>query len=469
MKIVFLFPDGIGIKNYLYSNLTHCLIEEGHELILWHHLNTKLLNEVKRYHNFNLDIRKPPEYRETVKEKFLRESASYARLLRNKKITDNETILDNWNPVKKSIKHKIFYFLVERYGKLLKEYDQILKTERRHEDAVRSSKYISDFLEFLEREKPDLVFNTHQRAVAAIPAMEAAKMLGIKTVTAIYSWDNLPKARLATRADHYLLWSEYMRQELMNYYPEIPEDRMEVTGTPQFDFYHDKSLWMERKEFCALYGLDPEKKIICFSGDDKRTSPYDPDYLADLAEAIMQMDPAERSQILFRRCPADFSDRYDAVLQQYEELITVADPLWIHDNSDWSLYYPSFDDVRLLVNIARHCDLVYNVGSTMAHDFAIFDKPACYINYDQLHAERWSVETIYMFQHFRSMEGLDAIVWIDKKEAILSKVRQALEHPAEVAKDRRQWLELITGGHTDASKKIIEFLTKKVSRCISAI
>ena len=461
MKIVFLFPDGVGIKNYLYSNLTHYLIEEGSELILWHHLNAKLLNEVKRYHNFNLETRKPPGYRETVKEKFLRESASYARLLHNKKITRNETILDNWNPAKKSIKHKIFYGLVECYGKSLKKYDQILNTERRHRNAVRNSKYFSDFLKFLEREKPDILFNTHQRAVAAIPAMEAAKMLGITTVTAIYSWDNLPKARLATRADYYLLWSEYMRRELKTYYPEIPEDRMEVTGTPQFDFYHDRSLWMEREEFCELYGLDPEKKIICFSGDDKRTSPYDPDYLADLAEAVMQMDPAERPQILFRRCPADFSDRYDAVLRQYVELITVADPLWNHDDDDWSLYYPSFDDVRLLVNIARHCDLVYNVGSTMAHDFAVFDKPACYIRYDQPHTVGWSVETIYRFQHFRSMEGLDAVVWIDGKEEILPKIRQALENPSEVARDRRKWLEIITGGETNVARNIADFLTKK--------
>ena len=463
MRIVFLLPDGVGIRNYLYSNLFRYLKDENLEVSIWHHLSPQSLQGVREYYTIDLHDENLPGYKESLKEKFLRESASYARLLHNKKITGNETILDNWNPAKKSTKHKIFYGLVEHYGKSLKEYDQILKTERRHRNAIRNSKYFSDFLEFLKREKPDIVFNTHQRAVTAVPAMEAAKMLGITTVTAIYSWDNLPKARLATRADYYLLWSEYMRKEFERYYPEIPKEGMKVTGTPQFDFYHDESLWMEREEFCRLYGLDPTKKIICFSGDDKRTSPYDPDYLADLADTMMQMDPAERPQILFRRCPADFSDRYDTVLQRYKDLITVADPLWNRDaGKDWSLFYPSFDDVKLLVNIARHGDLVYNVGSTMAHDFAVFDKPACYIRYDQPHTAGWSVETIYRFQHFRSMEGLDAVVWIDGKEEILPKIRQSLEHPTEVAKDRRKWLEIITGGETNAAKNIADFLTKKI-------
>jgi hypothetical protein len=41
-----------------------------------------------------------------------------------------------------------------------------------------------------------------------MPICIAAKELNIPVITAIYSWDNLPKARLAVQADKYIVWSD---------------------------------------------------------------------------------------------------------------------------------------------------------------------------------------------------------------------------------------------------------------------
>ena len=460
MKIFFVVPDGVGIRNYLYTDIVKHLTQSGHEVVLLHTLSDEAIEEVEKVHSYSFKRLKLPPYKESIREKFIREVVSYARLRFNTKLCDNPTIMTNWMPSLRSMKLTFFYKLVELRGTLLTDYNAIRRAEIEYDKTLERSDAVDACKRLLEAHKPDVIFNTHQRAVSAVPVMKAAEALGIERVTVIYSWDNLPKARLATRADRYFVWSEYMKKEMLRFYPEIASETVVVTGTPQFDFYNDSSLIMPRESFCSRYGLDPHRKIICFSGDDTRTSPYDPYYLEDLAQAVMTMDVSTRSQILFRRCPADFSDRYDSVLEKYKEIITPADPLWVHDKGqNWSLFYPSYEDVSILVNIARHCDLVYNVGSTMAHDFAMFDKPGCYICYDQPFAENWSVETIYRFEHFKSMDGLDAVVWIESKEEIAQKVAQALAVPGQVATDRKKWLKVITDGRKNVGKSIAEHLT----------
>lgn len=153
--------------------------------------------------------------------------------------------------------------------------------------------------------------------------------MNIPTATVIYSWDNLPKARLALRADNYLVWSDYMKNELNLYYPEIKLEQIHVTGTPQFEFYGDSDNIIDKEVFYEKYNLDPNKKIICFSGDDTKTSPDDPSYLNDVAEEITKANLQNEYQILLRRCPVDLSSRFDKVLDQYKDLIKEAAPCGI--------------------------------------------------------------------------------------------------------------------------------------------
>ena len=111
----------------------------------------------------------------------------------------------------------------------------------------------------LRQLQPDVLFSTHQRSLDGSVVVEAARSLEIPTLGAVYSWDNLPKARLLVRTDRYVLWSEFMKQEMATYYPEIAETRLFVTGTPQFEFYFNPSLRQERGDFFAEWGLDANK------------------------------------------------------------------------------------------------------------------------------------------------------------------------------------------------------------------
>lgn len=447
-KWLVVFPDGVGIRNYLYPKI----FDGKDDLVLFHNFDPKTIATLGDFRPIGNDV-VIPDYRESVKEKYLRELICLARLYHNARITGNSTLLTNWNWKQNTASKRVFYKMIEWAAKRIRNYNQILSLEEKYQKAIRQNPFYRSVKAILSEVAPTKVFCTHQRGLKVAPIFAAATDLGIPTSTVIYSWDNLPKARMALRADQYLVWSEYMKTELRQYYPEIRDHQIAVTGTPQFEFYADKQNRIEKETFFQQFGLDTHKKIICYSGDDEKTSPDDPKYLRDIAEALIQSGLETQYQILFRRCPVDFSDRFDAVLAQYDSLIKVAPPAWHFNKSGgWTTAFPSYEDVKLLASTAFYADVVINVGSTMAFDFAMYDKPCVFINYDQPNKTGLSMEVIYQFQHFRSMENKTAVFWLNSKSEILSTIESALSTTTNPAMDA--WKAKVLGHYQNASANI---------------
>ncbi|TCN56406.1 UDP-glycosyltransferase [Flavobacterium circumlabens] len=450
-KILLLFPDGVGIRNYLYSTVFKDMEED---LVLFHNFDPETVNAIKT----NVDIDDEitiPAYKESVKEKFLRELICLSRLYYNTQKVKNPSLLTNWNWSQKTFSKKFFYKLMETTAPFFRKYSTILKLEEKYQKAIRQNPFYDEVKEILEKVKPKVVFCSHQRALKVAGIFAVAADLGIKTATVIYSWDNLPKARMALRADHYLVWSDYMKKELELYYPEIPSENIHITGTSQFEFYEDEKNIINKETFFKTYNLDLNKKIICFSGDDTKTSPDDPAYLNDMAEELTKANLQDEYQILFRRCPVDFSGRYESVISKYSDLIKEAAPLWYFNTAnEWNTVYPSIEDVKLLISTAFYSDIVVNVGSTMAFDFAMFNKPCVFINYDQpvKNIKEWSVKTIYQFQHFKSMPDKEVVIWLNHKDEIVEKL--TLQKNCSTA--MMEWKKIVLEDYKNASMKIRE-------------
>jgi len=454
-KIIFVVPDGTGIKNYLFSNILPQLYKEEVEVLIYHNLSESAIKEVEKLHHLKFNQRKISVYNESKKQKFYREAIAYARLLHNAKLVNNPTILTNWKTNHTGVK-KVFYKWVEAYGKHLgKSYNRILKAEAVYQKLVAES--TQKEIIFLKQYQPTSIFCTHQRALTAIPIIKAAHQLGIKTVGAIYSWDNLPKARLAVRTSTYLVWSDYMKKEVQMYYPEIEENDIQVTGTPQFNLYDTLRINESKSDFFEKHGLSVNKKTICFSGDDSLTSPYDPIYLEDLAKSIVKNNASEKYQIIFRRCPVDLSGRYDNVLEKYKNIIVPIAPQWSNTQEQWTQLYPYVSDVKLLANICKYSDVVVNIGSTMALDFSYFNKPAIYINYNTEHLSDWSVKTIYSFQHFKSMPSKDVVYWVNNKNDFLKQIELAINSKSIIK--AQKWMQIINLQETNIEKRIVKCIT----------
>lgn len=456
-KIVLLFPDGVGIRNYLYSKVFKGL---ENNLVLFHNFDYETVSSISENTSIS-DSFIIPVYNESIKEKFLRELICLSRLYFNADRVENNSILAYWKWNQSSFSKKIFYKLIECIAPFSKDYSRILKLERKYQLEIRRNPFYFEVKDILKKVNPRVVFCSHQRSLKAATIFAAATDLGIKTTTVIYSWDNLPKARMALSADNYLVWSTYMKNEMELYYPEIPEEKIHITGSPQFEFYRDENNIIDKDIFYKKYSLDPNKKIICFSGDDTLTSPDDPSYLRDLADEIVKAKLQDKYQILLRRCPVDFSGRFETVVNEHKDLIKEAVPLWHFNSSkEWSAVYPSVDDVKLLVSTAFYSEVVVNVGSTMAFDFAMFNKPCVFINYDQSakNIEDWSVQTIYKFQHFRSMPNKESVIWLNSKEEIIEKVITNKNNYSD--RFMKKWFNVVLDSkENSASANINEMIT----------
>jgi hypothetical protein len=439
-KVFLLLPDGIGLRNFAYTDFYKTGKEAGFDIVFWNNTSFNLsdlgFDEIK--------IQNPKTHRITD---ILKKARVQIDLNLNIK-KENDSVYDSYRfPFKYgSLANTVKVLSIRLLTALFSSQGGVSKIRSGIFNLERKTKYYQDCLETLKREKPDFVFCTNQRTVTAIAPMLAAQELGIPTATFIFSWDNLPKATLVLEPDFYFVWSDYMKKELLHYYPFLTQNQVIVTGTPQFETHTYHRNEESRELFLSRYGLDPQKKYICYSGDDITTSPNDPQYLEDTANAVRQLNKEGYDlAIIFRRCPVDFSARFDEVLQQNADLITAIDPKWKKMGDYWNTILPTMEDLDLQVNTIRHTEMVINLGSSMVFDYISYDKPCAYINYDVPNAEYpdWSVHKIYKYVHFRSMPSKDSVLWINSPHAIGEVIKDGLSRNNTVISNAKAWFERI--------------------------
>jgi hypothetical protein len=463
-KIVLILPDALSIRNYLYSDLIEELIKQNCEVFLYHNVSNDAMFEIEKYQKNIKKTLKIPFFIENFQARILRESIAYARLLRNKKVLKNDSIMFFWSRKNNNWKQIILYRLSEYIGFLLsKSYKFIEKADLFYENEINKSHHLKQVEIDLKSFDPDLILNLHPRTISSALITNISKKLNFKTATVIYSWDNIPKARLISRYDNYFVWSDLMKNDLVLLYPEINLKQISVTGTPQFEFYFKEKFTIKKEIFFQKYGLDINKKTICFSANDQ-TSPYEQNYFQDLCEELSKLNDLERPQILFRNCPVDKSNRFDENLKKYNKFVKPILPDWKTD--ELGVIYPTYNDFYLLVNTVKHSDLVINLGSTMSHDFAVLNKPCLYLNYDPVENSKFKVQDVYKFQHFRSMKNIEAVGWINSKEDFIPKIIETLENPQETGKDKKLWMQKIVKHPLNENSKILG--NEIISICTSA-
>lgn len=440
-KIFVLLPDGISLRNFAYTNFNKMGLDKEFDITFWNatpfnltelgfkeikitnpkvHPLTDLLKKAQTQIELSLNIKRSKDrvydwYRFPFSKRSLKEI------------------------LKTIIVFSVIFFNTSQNG--------LKRIRKKIAINERKTKLYFDSLEVLIKEKPEIVFCTNQRIMLAVAPILAAQDLKIPTATFIFSWDNLPKGTKIIETDFYIVWSEHMKNELQHYYPYVKESQIFITGTPQFESHFDTQFLIPKETFFKEYGLDLSKKYICFSGDDVTTSPNDPQYLYDVARAVETLNSKGYNLgIIFRRCPVDFSKRYDTVLEKYKNTIVSINPKWKKMGESWNTILPTREDLELQMNTIFHTELVINLGSSMVFDFAAFDKPCGFINYDVVNKEfpKWSVKKIYNFMHFRTMPSKDSVFWLDNPNKIEEKIEIMLSDKNNgIINNAQKWFQKI--------------------------
>jgi hypothetical protein len=451
--VAILISDGVSLRNFVYSDFIKLGIKKGWKITI---INQSPIN----LDAFDLDVINLQHsiHPKTDLIKRVRKSIE----LKNFELQFKDDIYSSYSfpPKLNSVKAIVKYGIV-KYYEILYSGERLQKLRDKIKQTERKSQLYKESIKVLKQLNPDLLFSTSQRSSLGIAPILASQELKIPTATFIYSWDNIPKATLVVEPDHYLVWSEYMKTELQNYYPYIQESQVYVTGTPQFEMHKNDTLVQTKALFYKQHDLDEQKDYICFSGDDITTSPHDPQYLEAVASAIRTLNSnGYNLGLIFRRCPVDFSDRYNKVLEGYKDEIVNIAPIWNNEGTLWNTIVPQKEDQALLLNTVKHCKLVINVGSSMIFDAVIHNTPCGYINYNpKVDVLIKDIHNIYKYVHFRSMPTKDAVIWLNSVEDILEKIKYVLDNKDIALQPTNAWFEVINEHPCEqASERIWERL-----------
>lgn len=454
-KIFVFFPDGVGLRNFAFTQFKTLGEQKGHQIVYWN--NTVFsLKEQLGYEELKIDNHKihplTPIYSRIRKHIELNVS--------QKKFKDEVYPTYKFPFSYKGIKNCVISLFSNVLIGLNSSDKGIIRIRKRINALERSTKKYQYCKAQLQEQRPDLVFCTTQRATQSISALLAAKDLGIPTAAFVYSWDNVPKAMQVVETDYYFVWSDLMKSEVLKYYPFIQESQVIVTGTPQFEPHYDSSLFQSREDFFIQYNLDFKKKYVCYSGDDETTSPLDQYYLEDLAHAVRSLNEKGKNLgIIYRKCPVDTTNRYDAVLAANTDIIAVINPIWKPMGKQWNEILPTKEDLALLYNVCAHSELVTNVCSSTVFDFVVHEKPCIYFNYEQpqLKIGIRDIGQNYKYVHFRSMPSNEAAVFCTDKKNLENQLKQILDGNLSNVMDGKKWYEIVAGKTPNqASLKIWE-------------
>jgi len=442
-KVFVFFPDGVGLRNFAFTEFKNIGERMDFDIHYWNNTIFSLednlgFNEVKieDYSAHKL----LPIYTRARK----RAELNVSRDKFNDAVYPTYKFPFNYKGLKNTFKSLYTKLLIGLYSseKGIVHLREKINTLERSTSKYRYCKAQ------LEKHQPDLIFCTTQRSTQSISALLAAKDLGIPTVAFVYSWDNVPKAMQVVETDYYFVWSDLMKDEVLKYYPFVKEHQVIVTGTPQFEPHYDDSLKQSREDFCKEHNLDYNKKYICYSGDDETTSPLDQYYLEDLANAVKSLnDKGENLGIIYRKCPVDFTSRYDTVIKANKGVIEVIDPIWKQVGDQWNQVLPAKEDFKLLYNVCEHSEFVTNVCSSTVFDFVTHHKSCIYYNYEQPQLNKGirDIGQNYKYVHFRSMPRQEAAVFCTDKKDLENIVDSILKNETSNVKEGLKWFEIVSG------------------------
>ncbi len=460
-----LIPDGVGVRNFVLGPFLNAARQVG-TLHVLHRMPTDLVDTFREHTAEDIQWHELKDHRERP----------FTFLLRNSLVYSQTYWIDNYpmrfmrnRPVKRSFASHAAHRVARMIGYAAAFPAGIQMLDRLHAAAVSRVPEVAECRKFLSEINPSILFCSHQRPNEILPPVLAARSLGIPTATFIFSWDNLTsKGRIAAPFDHFLVWSAQMRKELLQYYPDVTEDRVHIVGTPQFDPYGDEKVLWSREEFFQRIGGDPNRKLICYSGGDKFNGVSDPQHLRILLQAIADGKIKGNPQILLRPAPVDEGSRFEQLTKDFPDLI-VAQPKWVHSQSGhWALVVPLPEDIEMLANVTHHSDMNVNFGSTMTLDFAVHDKPVVNLAFDTIDPPPFGMslwDYLNAFDHYRPVIEMGAARFARSPEELIQHVNDYLADPSLDRAGRRAFAEFEVGVPVGrSSETIVEVLQELATR-----
>lgn len=442
-KIISIFVGYQSFENHYASGFFE--IPSEFDMLVWHQVTSSALEKLPK----TIQTQQLPSFDYQGKTDFLRYLKAKATLRYNDKIQKRKDhVLYRVSPGKSNFKRKLKFGIISLLSRFYASKKGIQTLENHFFQQTRTSNYYKECVAYLKAEQPDLIYCSHQVSSLSLAPVLAARDLGILVVSFIHSWDNLPKGNKMLKADHYFVWSEYMKAEMLQYYQdEVIENNITVTGTPQFSCYTKPAYLIEKEVFYKAYNLPKDKKLLCFSGNFTSIGMDDPLYLKDLVEAVKtyNQENVQQYHVILRANPADYNQGFIPVLADYKDVLTEVIPTWNQAEFPLPESYTVNSNLGVLYSTLYYSSAIFNIGSTMALDAILLGKPAYYCHYKQLNGHTdFNIDRLYQFVHFKTFDKHPKAVHILRsKNHIINMLHDFETLEQANREERKKWAENI--------------------------
>jgi len=291
--------------------------------------------------------------------------------------------------------------------------------------------------------------------------MYSYKKLGIPVVALVHSWDNLPaRGLLSVLPDRMLVWNEYMVNDAVKYH-NMPEEKIDVVGVPQFEMYRSKQKSIDINSYRESMNIPDDTVIITYTASAERVFPDEPLFIEALLKNVI--GGSFGNAILILRLQESVRTSLYRSLYENTDLpirLDIPDVGFAANTISGTINIRGIDN---FISLIKASDVVINLASTITLDAVLFDKPVICPKFnmsipsnDWNAAHRW-----YSSSHFIHITESGAVSMPENMHALVMDVQGYLENPALKSKERQQLREkmipeLPTGELiTEAIKKAI--------------
>jgi len=428
MKTIMIAMPGKGylVRNFFHTGIISRLLDEGIKVVMVTEKSDDL-EPFKEYLHVNLIFE---EFQAGGERRFARFMDELCRGAIYNKTVDtyyryrfiSDTIP---NPLYYPIRILIFAPLKYIPGskKFIRWVDAKINPQNAHDALVK--KY-----------RPDVVFNMATRSDRGI--VKSANRLGVKTIDMPKTWDNPSKILFHTKADHIIVWSPFMYDQVIENQDYSPEEVI-VTGIPQFDFYDRKDGLLSREEFCKKNGLDPSKKIILYASAG-RVYCDDIGYV-EKTKQLMRDGYIKNAQILVR---PHFGYKGES-----ERFLSLEDDEVVVDKSHTQstrfsdLWDSSKEHIYHLYNTLYHADVCVNIASTMTLDATACNTPVININFDlsKSVSPHNSTKRLYKFDYTKEVMETGGTWYTRSQEEYLKALQDVLKEGKRKEEGTKRMIE----------------------------
>lgn len=197
-----------------------------------------------------------------------------------------------------------------------------LRFLRLAELAIPTSRRINSFI---RSQAPDCIAVTPlvEYASTQVEFLKSARKLGIPTVIAVASWDNLTnKGLLRFDPERVIVWNDKQRRELEEMHG-VSGDKAVLTGAQRYDEWFERTQTWSASELKERLGLDPARGFLLYTCSSPFIAPDEVSFVRKWIEALRASADPELSAlgVVVRPHPQNFKQWEGIDLREYANTV----------------------------------------------------------------------------------------------------------------------------------------------------